>query len=117
MIPFEKNESTKFISPTKTPEYLAAGKPVISTSIKDVVSPYGDKKLVYIADNTSEFIAAVECELAKSPAKVKEWLVRIDAFLANLSWDETTSKMLESIDDVMKEKRPVGQSGKLKSVA
>jgi len=56
MIPFEKNESTRYISPTKTPEYLAAGKPVISTSIKDVVSPYGDKRLVYIADNADEFI-------------------------------------------------------------
>ncbi len=44
MIPFAKNESTQYISPTKTPEYLAAGKPVISTSIVDVVTPYGDKE-------------------------------------------------------------------------
>jgi UDP-galactopyranose mutase len=50
-IPFAMNESTRFISPTKTPEYLAAGKPVISTPIKDVVSPYGDSKLVYIVKN------------------------------------------------------------------
>ena len=47
---FARNESTRFISPTKTPEYLAAGKPVISTSIRDVVRPYGDLKLVEITD-------------------------------------------------------------------
>ena len=45
MMPFALNESTKFISPTKTPEFLAAGKPVVSTSIHDVVHPYGDKKV------------------------------------------------------------------------
>jgi UDP-galactopyranose mutase len=47
---FARNESTRFISPYKTPEYLAAGKPVISTSIRDVVRPYGELKLVEIAD-------------------------------------------------------------------
>ena len=47
---FARNEATRFISPTKTPEYLAAGKPVVSTSIRDVVTPYGDRDLVRIAD-------------------------------------------------------------------
>jgi UDP-galactopyranose mutase len=50
MMPFELNEATKYISPTKTPEFLAAGKPVVSTSIHDVVHPYADKKVVSIAD-------------------------------------------------------------------
>ena len=59
-IPFAMNESTRFISPTKTPEYLAAGKPVISSPIKDVVSPYGDNKLVHIASNVEEFIKEVQ---------------------------------------------------------
>jgi len=40
LLPFARNSSTRFISPTKTPEYLAAGKPVVSTSICDVVRPY-----------------------------------------------------------------------------
>jgi UDP-galactopyranose mutase len=39
MLPFAQNASTRFISPTKTPEYLAAGKPVVSTPIPDVVKP------------------------------------------------------------------------------
>jgi UDP-galactopyranose mutase len=41
MLPFARNEATRFISPPKTPEYLASGKPVVSTSIQDVVRPYG----------------------------------------------------------------------------
>ena len=51
ILPFAHNESTRFISPTKTPEYLAAGKPVVSTSITDVVRPYGIQKMVRIADD------------------------------------------------------------------
>src|SRR5207302_3256417 len=58
LLPFARNESTRFISPTKTPEYLAAGKPVVSTSIKDIVHPYGEMELVRIADSPGEFIAA-----------------------------------------------------------
>ena len=56
---FADNESTKFISPTKTPEYLAAGKPVVSTPIRDVVRPYGDLNLVQIAANAADFGAAI----------------------------------------------------------
>jgi len=117
MISFEKNESTKFISPTKTPEYLAAGKPVISTSIADVVSPYGDKNLVYIADDANEFIASAENELAKSPAQVKRWLSSVDDFLENVSWDHTSGEMMKCIRACMAENNPVEQVGKLRSVA
>ena len=48
-MPFALNESTRFISPTKTPEYLAAGRPVVSTPIRDVVRTYGERGLVRIA--------------------------------------------------------------------
>ena len=57
---FARNESTRFISPTKTPEYLAAGKPVISTSIQDVIRPYGEMNLVSVADNADDFVRAAE---------------------------------------------------------
>ena len=63
LLPFARNESTRFISPTKTPEYLAAGRPVVSTSIRDVVRPYGQQGMVRIADSVAEFIAAVEAAL------------------------------------------------------
>ena len=42
LLPFARNESTQFISPTKTLEYMAAEKPIVSTPITDVAEPYGD---------------------------------------------------------------------------
>ena len=65
MLPFARNDATRFISPTKTPEYLAAGKPVVSTSIRDVVRPYGQQGLARIADTVDEFVAAVDAALAE----------------------------------------------------
>ncbi len=97
MIPFALNESTRFISPTKTPEYLSAGKPVISSSIRDVVRPYGDQNLVHIADTSEDFIKAVEKELNVSDRTA--WLAEVDAFLQQNSWEITWEKMMRLIDD------------------
>ncbi len=66
LLPFARNESTKFISPTKTPEYLAAGRPVVSTSIADVVTPYQALGLVRIADTADEFVRACEDALTEA---------------------------------------------------
>jgi UDP-galactopyranose mutase len=89
---FALNEATRFISPTKTPEYLAAGKPVVSTPIRDVVHPYGDAGLVRIADGAAEWVAAVEAALSRGPADAA-WLERVDRFLAGISWDRTWGEM------------------------
>jgi UDP-galactopyranose mutase len=97
LLPFARNESTRFISPTKTPEYLAAGKPVVSTSIRDVVRPYGDEELVYIADTVPEFVTAIEKALAQSQTN-DDWLNRVDAFLSQISWDLTWQAMNELIE-------------------
>lgn len=94
---FARNESTRFISPTKTPEYLSAGKPVISTSIRDVVRPYGDQNLVRIADSPEEFIEAAEYYMTRGDDN-GEWLGRVDAFLEGMSWDKTWAQMSELID-------------------
>ncbi|MGB8130231.1 MAG: glycosyltransferase family 1 protein [Candidatus Angelobacter sp.] len=90
LILFAKNESTRFISPTKTPEYLAAGKPVVSTSIHDVVHPYGDAGLVRIADSVENFAAAISRSLEAVPPG---WLHSIDQFLSGNSWDSTWQRM------------------------
>ena len=100
MVMFAINESTEFISPTKTPEYLAAGLPVISTPIKDVIKPYGENNLVYIADSAENFIAYAERELNKTSRK--EWLAKVDEYLADESWDNTFEKMNLLINDVKK---------------
>jgi glycosyltransferase involved in cell wall biosynthesis len=97
MVAFAMNESTKFISPTKTPEYLAAGKPVISTPIRDVVRPYGDNKLVHIVSTPNEFIKAAEKELGKK--RKASWLKKVDDFLLYNSWDRTWGQMVRHIED------------------
>jgi len=96
---FARNDATRFISPTKTPEYLAAGKPVVSTSIRDVVRPYGQEGLVSIADTPDDFIQTVERILAEKERT--EWLARVDSFLKEMSWDETWSRMSSLIDGVV----------------
>lgn len=90
LLPFARNEATRFISPTKTPEYMAAGKPVVSTSIRDVVRPYGQQGLVRIADSVAEFVAACEAAMAEdSVARIRAH----DAFLRQTSWDGTWAQM------------------------
>ena len=104
MIPFLLNESTRFISPTKTPEYLSAGIPVISSAIKDVVNPYGKKNLVSIVSNANEFVEAAEAALV---APREEWLAKVDNFLAKRSWDQTASDMMTHIRTSMGRKMSV----------
>lgn len=103
IIPFALNEHTQFISPTKTPEYLAAGKPVISTAIRDVVSPYEERGLVRIARSSDEFIDHANLILKMDDRK--EWLEKVDGFLSNLSWDTTWEHMTDLIQEVVDEKK------------
>jgi UDP-galactopyranose mutase len=105
MLPFARNESTRFISPTKTPEYLAAGVPVISTSIRDVVRPYGREGLVQIADTADEVVSAVEWLLSPSFQK-QEWLRRVDTALLYNSWDRTWQDMTKLIHKVLTSRYP-----------
>ncbi|WP_374165938.1 glycosyltransferase family 1 protein [Arcticibacter sp. MXS-1] len=105
LIPFLLNESTRFISPTKTPEYLAAGIPVVSTPIRDVVNPYGKNNLVSIAADSASFIAAIDRSLAMKDRK--QWLDRVDAFLAKNSWDITCSAMVKLMSDAAKTKSKI----------
>lgn len=87
MMPFALNDSTKFISPTKTLEYMAAGKPIISTKIKDVVTDYSD--CVSLIENASQFCDAI----SKSSVESQENNVAYKQILANTSWDATVDKM------------------------
>ena len=87
---FALNEATKFISPTKTPEFLAAGVPVVSTPITDVVRPYGEKGLVEIAKDAKEVVAKTEAILARPK---EAWLAKVDRHLAAGSWDKTWASM------------------------
>lgn len=94
IMPFALNDSTKFISPTKTPEYLAGGKPVISSSIMDVIRPYGEQGLVHIADTPELFIQTAEKILSGAINKTV-WLSKVDEHLSGLSWDKTWRSMYQ----------------------
>jgi UDP-galactopyranose mutase len=112
MLPFARNESTQFISPTKTPEYLAAGVPVISTSIRDVVRPYGQQGLVKVADTANEFIEAAEylmCEKFNRQA----WLRQVDESLMYNNWDRTWARMTKLINSVLNSRYSESDKGEL----
>jgi len=91
LMPFAINEATRFISPTKTPEYLAGGRPVVSTPVRDVVRHYGDVDGVMIAETPEDFVAA--CRKALEMSKTKDWLAPVDEKLASMSWDATFAAM------------------------
>jgi UDP-galactopyranose mutase len=101
ILPFALNASTQFISPTKTPEYLAAGRPLVSTPIRDVVREYGDEGLVAIAGDASSFAAALD--LAVQPPS-SAWREAVDAKLAENSWDRTWNRMWSSIEQALTQK-------------
>ena len=95
MLPFALNESTRFISPTKTPEYLAAGKQVVSTPIRDVVHDYGDG-LVQIAATPGAFAEALDRAVS---APVDElWATCVQTKLEESSWDSTWAGMSAEIE-------------------
>src|SRR5206468_6574930 len=93
LMPFAMNESTQFISPTKTPEYLSGGKPVVSTPVKDVVRHYGHLEVVKIASTPAEFVAACEAALELSRNPESGWLAEADLMLSSSSWDTTQARM------------------------
>ncbi|AMJ68264.1 glycosyl transferase [Hymenobacter sp. PAMC 26628] len=112
---FADNESTKFISPTKTPEYLAAGNPVVSTPIRDVIRPYGDLDLVHIAADAEAFGAAIERALTQRDDA--DWRRRIDAYLATISWDQTWQQMVGLMQNRLTAKTSAPRAAALTAVS
>jgi len=105
MMPFALNDATRFISPTKTPEYLSAGLPVISTAIRDVVRPYGELGLVRIVHDPHEFVVAAEQSMRFGMSL--KWRERADAFLETLSWDAVWGDMNSLIENHLQLRRGV----------
>lgn len=95
LLPFARNESTRYISPTKTLEYMAAGKMIVSTPIRDVAEAYGD--IVYLGDTPEEFVAACERALAAGPEERGERQQKMKRVLSRTSWDTTASALDELV--------------------
>ncbi len=96
LLPFARNEATKSISPTKTLEYMAAGKPIVSTPIADVADPYGN--VVGLAETAEQFVAVCERLLGESSGDRAARLNRYADVLAGTSWDATAAAISALIE-------------------
>jgi glycosyltransferase involved in cell wall biosynthesis len=96
LLPFARNDSTRFISPTKTLEYMAAELPIVSTPITDVAEPYGD--IVYLGATPEEFLAACDAALASNTAERDRRVTLMRKVLSGTSWDVTVSAMEELLE-------------------
>ncbi|MES2822518.1 MAG: NAD(P)-binding protein [Pseudomonadota bacterium] len=96
LLPFALNDATRFISPTKVLEYMAAELPIVSTAIKDVVGPYGD--IVAIAYNAQEFIAACAAALSTSPQQKKVMAEKMRGIVTGTSWEQTANNMIQLME-------------------
>jgi protoporphyrinogen oxidase len=99
LLPFALNESTRFISPTKTLEYMAAELPIVSTPVADVVELYGE--VVSIADTPQAFIRACENALLTTPEDNTQTIMRMRKMVSATSWNTTAEKMHELMQSVV----------------
>jgi glycosyltransferase involved in cell wall biosynthesis len=111
IMPFAINEATRFISPTKTPEFLAAGIRIVSSPVADVVRPYGEDGLVSIASDAEGFAAALERSLTMRSDD--RWLIKVNQRLSTGSWDKTWSGMQALIEEAA---RPAVAASETQSV-
>ncbi len=108
LLPFALNGSTRFISPTKTLEYLAGGKRCVSSPLADVVRPYGETGLVSIATDREEWVEVIE-RLLTDPFHHR-WLANVDAFIGLTSWNDTFTRMRELVLDRLPPERSAAAS-------
>jgi len=108
LLPFARNDATRFISPTKTLEYMAAELPIVSTPIQDVAEPYGG--IVYLGETAQEFITACHKALTSSPAERAARTQQMREVLAVTSWDVTVSAMEELLTRALSYRKDFGFS-------
>jgi UDP-galactopyranose mutase len=111
LMPFARNAATRFISPTKTPEYLAGGKPVVSTPVIDVVRRWGHLDAVGIAETPTDFVAK-SCAALALPASGRSWLDAVDRELADISWDRTWAQMATLVAEAGHKRGNIRSDGK-----
>ncbi|MDQ6627543.1 MAG: glycosyltransferase, partial [Pseudomonadota bacterium] len=96
LMPFALNESTAFISPTKTLEYMAAGKPVVSTPVHDVKVLFSD--VVAIAETCEAFVGACRAALAETTLRSADRKLRMQQCVRRYSWDETAATVSAALE-------------------
>lgn len=105
-MPFARNDATRFISPTKTLEYMAGHKPIVSTSIPDVVRSFATR--VRLADDVPGFIEAVEKSLRETPACARQRVAAEDELVNSYSWDDIADRMWRIVEEQLMRQRSIG---------
>ena len=108
LLPFARNESTRFISPTKTLEYMAAEKPIVSTPIHDVIRLYSDS--VAIADTAGEFISACTRALSETEPARRQRIERMRKHIGRCTWNATASQIVAEIEAVLERQHDAASS-------
>lgn len=103
LMPFAMNEATRNISPTKTLEYMAAHKPIVSTPVPDVVQNWSD--VVRIAADPAGFADAVKQALQETTRQRQQRARREAAHLACNTWDHIVQEMKARIDAALQQRR------------
>ncbi|HWC96725.1 MAG TPA: FAD-dependent oxidoreductase [Candidatus Sulfopaludibacter sp.] len=99
LMPFARNDATRYISPTKTLEYMAAEKMIVSTPITDVAQPYGD--VVYLGGTTEEFVSACERALHAPADERTARTTAMREILSRTSWDQTAQRIEALIEETL----------------
>ena len=114
ILPYVRNDATRFMSPPQIPEFLAAGRTVVSTSVRDVLHPYGASGLVKVADTVEGFAAALESAFR---GQSLEWQTTVDRYLRALSWESTWEGIEHLVNRVLQQRAEApageGRSGTL----
>ncbi|MBI1402500.1 MAG: UDP-galactopyranose mutase [Porphyrobacter sp.] len=111
LMPFAINAATRFISPTKTPEYMASGLPVVSTPIADVVETYGGLASIRIAADAPGFVAACEALLGADEETRAAWREEARACLADKSWDAIVAAIARKLQNALIVRRVAAMVG------
>jgi glycosyltransferase involved in cell wall biosynthesis len=107
LMPFAQNDATRYISPTKTLEYMATHRPIVSTSIPDVKRFYSD--IVYLADSPEEFVQQIAAAFDEPAHERARRRLREEKILAEQAWDAIADSM-ETLMQAAWSKTPAGKS-------
>jgi len=102
LLPFALNDATRFISPTKTLEYMAGEKMIVSTGIRDVARLYYD--IVFIANSPDDFVEACEHAFSVSEIEKARRVGKMREILTRTSWEQTAAAMEDLISQAVKRK-------------
>jgi UDP-galactopyranose mutase len=110
ILPFKRDESTWCARETKMLEYLAAGRPVVSTAVGDLTGTYVQSGLVHVADTPAAFVEAVKTAMTENSEQRME---KVDALLSATSWARSSARMAELMDDAFRSRQiPPAPPGK-----